>query len=196
MLRRCCPLQKGSWCILHPKPTVPQETRWCGSYSSTEKQLMYFTAQPTVPQETGWCGSYSSTEKQWCILQPQLTVPQDTRWCGSNSSTEKKSMYSTAPADCATGVSLVWVLHFNRKAVDVFYSPSRLCHRSLFGVGVTPQQKSSRCILQPKSTVPQETRWCGGYTSTEKQSMYSTAPADCAIGVESQESTEQTNRQI
>ena len=47
------------------------------------------------------------------------------RW-GAYSSAEKHSVYSTAPADWATGHSL--------------------------GGGPTPLQRSSRCILQPRRT--------------------------------------------
>ena len=54
------------------------------------------------------------------------------------------------------GHSLRDVLHFRRGAVGVFYSLSRLGHRKLVG---------------------------GSHPSAEKQSMYSTVPADLAISV-------------
>ena len=95
---------------------------------------------------------------------------------------EKQSVHSTAPADWATGHLLVGVLPLNREAIGVFYSPSRLGHRTLVGGGLTSQQRSNRCILQPKPTGPQDTRWWGSYLSAEKQSVYSTVPADWATG--------------
>ena len=67
-----------------------------------------------------------------------------------------------------------------RDVVGVFYGPSQLDHRTLVDVGPTPQQRSSQCILRPQPTGPQDTRWCGSYPLTEKQSVYSTGPADWA----------------
>ena len=67
-------------------------------------------------------------------------------------SVEKQSVYSVAPADWATGLSLK--------------------------VGLTSLQISSRCILQPQPNGPQDSRWRWerAYLSAEKQSVYSKQP--------------------
>ena len=66
-------------------------------------------------------------------------------------------MYSTAPADWVTRHLLVGgVLPLSRDAVGVFYSPSRLDHKTLIGGG--------------------------SFLSPEMQSVYSTAPADWVTG--------------
>ena len=46
---------------------------------------------------------------------------------------------------------------------------------------LTPLQRSSRGILLPQPTGPQDTRQGESYPSAEKQSVYSTAPADWAL---------------
>ena len=98
-----------------------------------------------------------------------------------------------------------WATHWrsltlSRDAVGVFYSLSRLDHRT-FEDGLTPLQRSSRCILHPQPTGPlfgrvlpfcreavdvfldpsQLSLWLWwSYSSVEMQSVYSTAPADWA----------------
>ena len=150
--------------------------------------------------------SYSLQRSSSCILQPQLSGPQDSCWgCLTLyreavgvfysprgvvhgtlvgdvlSSTEKQPMYSTAPGEWSTG--------------------------HLLGMSY-PLQRSSRCILQPQGSGPRDTCW-GCLTlyreavdvfysprgvvhgtlvgdvlpSTEKQSMYSTAPAEWTTGL-------------
>ena len=83
-----------------------------------------------------------------CILKSQPTVPQNTRWVRCYPFAEMQSVYSTAPADCATEHSLGKVLPICRNAVTVFYSTSRLSHESSLGKVLTHLQKCSRCILQ------------------------------------------------
>ena len=97
---------------------------------------------------------------------PHLTGPQDTCYGGGTFPfSEMQSVYSTAPSDWATGHSLQdtrwgWDLPLFRDAVGVFYCPIRLGYRTLVvGVGLTPFQRCSRCIL-----------------------LYSTAPSDWATG--------------
>ena len=129
------------------------------SYSYAEMHSMY----STTPAH--WATMYSTTPARWatghslgklqrcsqCILQPQPTGPPDTRW-----------------GSC-------------RDAVDVFYRPSPLSHRTLVGEVAGMQsmystapahwatghslgelQRRSRCILQPQPTGPPDTRW-GSY---------------------------------
>ena len=94
-----------------------------------------------------------------CILQPQPTRQQDTRWGESYPSAEMQYMYSTAPANWATGHSLGGVLPFCRDAIHVFYSPGRLGNRTLVGGSLTLLQRCNTCILQPLPTRQQDTRW-------------------------------------
>ena len=65
-----------------------------------------------------------------CILKPKPLL-------GSNPSAEMQSIYFTASVDWATGDSLGEFLPLCRDAIDIFYNPSRLCHRKLIG-GVLP----------------------------------------------------------
>ena len=81
-----------------------------------------------------------------CNLQPQPTGLQNTRWL----CLIPQSVHSTAPADWATGHSLV--VYY--PPVGAFYSPSRLGYRTLVGCVLSP----SRCILQPRPTRLQDIR--------------------------------------
>ena len=71
--------EKCRQCILQPQLTRPQDTCWGGG--------------GLTPFQT--CSQ--------CILQPQLTGPQDTCLGGGCLFLEIQSVYSTAPADWATG---------------------------------------------------------------------------------------------
>ena len=77
-------------------------------------------------------------------------------------SAERQSVYSTAPANWATWHLLGEVLSLCSDAVSVFYSASRLGHRTLVRGGLSLLQWCSLCILQPllsQPTGPQDTRW-------------------------------------
>ena len=91
---------------------------------------------------------------------------------------KKQSMYSTTQADWATRNSSWGLLPLYKEADGVFFSPSRLDNKKLVVRDLTPLQKSSQCILQPKPTGQQETRRGGSYPSTKKQMVYSSAQAD------------------
>ena len=82
-------------------------------------------------------------------------------WDGSYPSAEIQSVYSTAPADWASGHSLGEVFLLCRDTVGVFNNLSRPGRRALIGRGLTLLQRCSRCILQPQPSGPQETRWEG-----------------------------------
>ena len=72
-----------------------------------------------------------------------------------------QSMYSTVPAEWATGHSLGKSYpSAEKQAVGVFYSPSWVGHRTLVGE-VLPlcREASSWCIRQPQLSGPQDTRW-------------------------------------
>ena len=150
-------------------------------------QSMYFTAQadwthvggvlPLCKDAVGVFYSPSRLDPRWgiltplqrcsrCILQPKPTGPTLGE---SYPSAKMQSVYSTAQADW-THVGEFLLLC--RDAVDVFYSPSRLDPR--WG-SLTPLQRCSRCILQPKPTGP---TLGNSYSSAEMQSMYFTAQAD------------------
>ena len=179
------PLQRCSRRILQPKSTGPQDTCLGGSYPPAEMQSAYSTAQidwatghsfrRVLPLCRDAVGVFYSANRlghrtlvregltplQRCsrrILHPNSTGPQDTRLGGSYPSAEMQSAYSTAQIDWATGHSFGRVLPLCRDAVGVFYSPNRLGHRILVWEGLTPLQRCSRRILQPKSTGPQDTR--------------------------------------
>ena len=120
------PLQSCSRCILQSQPTGPQDTHYRGG------------------------GLTPLQSRCRCILQSQQTGSQETHCVGgSYPTTEPLSVYSTVPADWVIGYSL-WegVLPLYRAAVDVFYSPSQLGHRTLVVGCLTPLQGRSRCILQ------------------------------------------------
>ena len=87
-----------------------------------------------------------------CILQTRSTRPQ--------------------------GHSLEGVLPPCRGTIGVFYRPGRLGHRTLVGGSLTPMQRYNRCILQTRSTRPQDTRWRESYPHAEVQSVYSTDQVD------------------
>ena len=74
-----------------------------------------------------------------------------------------------------------WVLRVLQNSSINGTSQSNCLGHSLVG-GLTPLQRSSRCILQPQPTGPQDTRWGEAYPSAEKQLEYSKAPVDWAIG--------------
>ena len=99
-------------------------------------------------------------------------------------SVERTLVYSTAQADWITGHLWVRVLPLLGNAVSVFYSRSRLDHRTLVvSEGLTPLRKCSLCILKPKLTGSQDTyceQW--SYTPSEMQSVYSTVQADWITG--------------
>ena len=150
--------------------------------SSTDKQGSSLGSLPTshpLYPHFNWPSGFWPCVKS-CLVGGSDKY-QDTRWEGSYPSGEKQSVYSTAPADWAT--------------------------RTLVGRGLTPLERSSQCILQPQPTGPpghslggvlplwreavsvfyspsrlghQDTRWEESYPSGEKQSVYSTAPADWA----------------
>ena len=93
-----------------------------------------------------------------------------------------QSVYSAALTDWATGHTLGGgVLSLCRNAVGVFWSPSRLGHRTL----ILGESYPSAEMQSVYSTVPAE--WATGYSlgesypSTEMQSVYSAAPANWVI---------------
>ena len=63
-----------------------------------------------------------------------------------------QSVYSATQADWATGALVGGVLPLCRDAVSVFCNPSRLGYRSTRWGSLTPLQRCSQCILQPKPT--------------------------------------------
>ena len=114
-----------------------------------------------------------------CILQPQPTGLQDSRW-ESFTFLQRSSVYSTAPADWATGLSL-GEFYLSAEKQCVFYSPSRLGYRTLVG-RVLPFCREAVCILQPQPIGLQDSRW-ESFTFLQRSSVYSTAPADWATGL-------------
>ena len=98
LLGESCPLQRSSRCILQPQPTEPQDTCW-GSLALCREAVGVFYSPSRLSHRT----------LVWGVLP----------------SAEKQSVYSTAPADWATG--------------------------HLLGESC-PLQRSIRCILQPQPT--------------------------------------------
>ena len=117
-----------------------------------------------------------------CILQPQPTGSQDTHWARSYPSADALSVYSTTPANWATGHSLGGVLPLCRGAVGVFYNPTRLGHNTLIGRDFTPLQRCCRCIVQPQHTGSKYTHWARSYPSVEVLLVCSTTPSDRDTG--------------
>ena len=77
--------------------------------------------------------------------------------------------------------SFAGVLLLYREAVSVFYCPSRLGKHETRCWGLTPLQRSCHCILLRQPTGQTRNSLLGSYSSTEKLSLYSTAPADWEI---------------
>ena len=105
---------------------------------------------------------------------------------GRHHISQNPSITRASPLDflmSCSGHTLVEVLFIYRDAVGVCYCPSRMDYSTLIGGDLTPLQRCSWCILQPQPNGPQGTLWWGSYPSVEMQSMYSTAPADCAVFV-------------
>ena len=123
-----------------------------------------------------------------------------------------QSVYSTTPADCATGHSLEESYPL-RRCSQCIKQPQRIVPQDTCWRSLTPLQICSQCILQPQPTVQQDTRWrnltpCGDAVSVlnnpswlchrtlvggvlpseEMQSVYSTSPADCTTGHSFEES--------
>ena len=132
-LRGLIPLQIYNRCILQSQPTGPQGTRWgvlsrCrytigvfyspsqlvhralveGSYPAADIQSVYSTAPANWSTGHSLRGLIPLQIYNRCILQSQPTGPQGTRW---------------------------GVLSRCRDTIGVFYSPSRLVHRSLVREG-------------------------------------------------------------
>ena len=107
-----------------------QDTRWMWVLPFCREVVGVFYSPSRVGQTLVFSGYYPHpAEKQlgWCILQPQPTW-SDTCWD---------------------------VLLLFRVAVGVIYSPSRVGQALVGGGGgLTPRQRSSRCILQPPLTEP------------------------------------------
>ena len=100
------PLRRCSWCILPPQPTRPQDTRWGEFDSSTEKQTVYSTAP------ADWATRHSlgevlllCREAVGVFYSPNRVVHR-TLAGEVLSLAEEQSVYFTAPADCASGLSL------------------------------------------------------------------------------------------
>ena len=96
---------------------------------------------------------------------------------------EVQSVYSTVPADRDPWTLVVGgvVLPFCREAIAVHYCPSQLGHQDTCcgSGGLTLLPRSSCCILQPQPTWTPGHLWeVESYPSAEKQSLYSTVPAD------------------
>ena len=144
-------------------------TRWGGVLLLCREALGVLYSPSRLDHSWGW-GLTPLQRSTRCTLQPQPTGPLV--GVGSYSSAEKHSVYSTAPADWTTRGGGVLLLC--REALGVLYSPSRLDHS--WGWGLTPLQRSTRCTLQPQPTGPLV--GVGSYSSAEKHSVYSTAPAD------------------
>ena len=122
----------------------------------------------------------SLTPMQGCsryILQPQPTRPHDSRCGESYTSAGMQPVYSAAPADSTTWLSLWRFLHLCRDAAGVFCSPSRFVHMTLVMESLTPLQGCSRCILQPQAIWPHDTRCGESYISAGMQPVYSIASA-------------------
>ena len=81
-----------------------------------------------------------------------------------------------------SGHSLEGVLPHCRDVVGVFHNPSRLSHQDTRWGEVLPLRREAVGLLHSPSRLnPQGTRWRRVVlTSREKQSVYSTAPADWA----------------
>ena len=122
------PLQRCSWSILMPQPTVPQNIHWGSSYPSSVMQLVYSYApsdwasehslRELFPLCSDAVGLFCSPSRlglriliggvltplqrcSWSILIPQPTGPQNTHWGSSYPSAEMQLIYSNAPADWA-----------------------------------------------------------------------------------------------
>ena len=79
-----------------------------------------------------------------------------------------QTVYSTAPADWATRALVRGVLLLCREAVGVFYSTSRLGHRTLVG-GVLPHRSEAVGLFYSPSRVGhQDTRWWSSNTSFQR----------------------------
>ena len=141
----CCVLSP-SRCILQPWPTGLQDTRClCLIPQSVQSTApadwatghSLFVSYPPVGAIYSRLGYRTHVgcvlSPSQCILQPHPTGLQDTRWL----CLIPQSVHSTAPADWATGHSLV----VSYPPVCAFYS--RLGYRTLVGCVLS----SSRCIL-------------------------------------------------
>ena len=148
------PLQRSGQCILHPKPIVPPGHSLRRSYSSVEIQSLYSTVPAHWTTRTLVGGrSYPSAEKQSVYSIAQADWVTGTLFEEVLPTVEIKSLYSTVLVDWTT--------------------------KTLFGGGgLTPLQRSSRCILQPKPIGPPGHSLRRSYNSVEIQSLYSTVPAD------------------
>ena len=155
------PLQKSSWCILQTASRLSQTHTDTADRTHTGQSL----------------GSLTPLQKSSrCIVQSQLTGPDTCRTFVGESYpfAEKQLVYSTSPADWTRYMQDTrWgILPLCRKAVGVFYSPSRLSqtHTGHSLGGLNSLQKSSRCVLQPQLTGPDTYRTIVGesYPFAEK----------------------------
>ena len=89
---------------------------------------------------------------------------------GANFSTEIQSVYSTAPIYLATGHSFGRILPLYKDAVGVFFSSSRLEHRTLVGEILPLYRNAVGVFYSPSRLGKKNTcRW-GSYLSTVMQS--------------------------
>ena len=117
---------------------IYKDTR-CGGwfYPSAEMQSVYSTALADWATGHSLWGVLSICRDTVCVFYSPSrlglwTLVVCVCVCrGSYPSAETQSVYSAAPADWATGHSLWGVLSICKDTVGVFYSPSRLGHRTL-----------------------------------------------------------------
>ena len=113
-----------------------------------------------------------------CILQPQPTGPQDTYW-RCLTLLQRSSRWFYSPSRLGHKTLIGGVLLFCRETIGDFTAPAD-GPQDTYWWCLTPLQRSSRCFYRPS-------RWATGhllvvsYSSAEKQSVLSTAPADWAI---------------
>ena len=177
------PLYRDAVSVFYSSSWLGLRTLVAGIYLSAEMRLVYSTAPAHWATEHSLGESILLQRCSWCILQLQLTGPQNTRW--GNLTPLKRCSWCILQLQLTGPQNTRWgILPLCRDAVGVFYSSSRLGHRTLVG-GIYPSaefqlrysaapagwatehsllestllKRCSWCILQLQLTGPQSTRW-------------------------------------
>ena len=174
------PLQRYSQYILQLQPIGPQDTRccwwWWGGLPLSRDAVSIFYSPSRLGNRTliCWSGSYPSA----AIQSVYFTAPVD--WTTGHSLVvvvvvvgsspqQRCSQYILQPQPIGQQDThlLEWVLPLCSDTVSIFYSSSRLDHRTLVVVvvvvvGSSPQQRCSQNILQPQLIGPQDTCFLEG----------------------------------
>ena len=141
-----------------------------GSYPSAEMQSVYSTAPADWATRRSLGESYPSAETQSVYSTALADWATRPSLGESYPSAETQSVYSIAPADWATRHP--WgVLPFCREAVDVFYSPRGLSHKTLVG-GVLPFCREAVGVFYSPGRLSHKSPVGESYPFAEMQSVY------------------------